>query len=104
MPRLSHQEAEARWQKAKETTPEKLTDKEGPNKTLRLPTHVEDAIFVGSGVDFEKIAEGSSKRKKLKDDEQIADEALKMQTDHVGFKDELFSKVGGAAAAADRVQ
>ena len=95
---LSHQEAEARWQKAKEITPEKLTDEEGPNKTLRLPMHVEDAIFVGSGVDFEKISEGACKRKKLKDDEQIADEALKMQTDHVGFKDELLSKVGGAAA------
>ena len=95
---LSHQEAEARWLKAKETTPEKLADNEGPGKSLRLPMHVEDAIYMGSSVDFERIAEGSSKRKKLTGDDQLAGEALKMQTDHVGFKDDMFSKVGGAAA------
>ena len=95
---LSHQDAESRWKKAKETTPKELTDEEGPGGTLRLPMHVEDAIYMGSGVDFEKSAEGSGKRKKMNSDEDLLQEALKMQTDHVGFKDEMFSKVGGGAA------
>ena len=73
-----------RVQNCKETTSEKLTDKKGPGKSLRLPMHVEDAIYMGSSVDFERIAEGSSKRKKLTGDDQLAGEALKMQTDRVG--------------------
>ncbi|CAK0876573.1 unnamed protein product, partial [Prorocentrum cordatum] len=91
--------AEAEWTKAKNETPLKLQDNQGPEGELRLPMPVEEAIVAANISEHERSMVLESKKRRVTGEQQVEEGRSSLVEGHASFNDSMFDNVGGGAFA-----
>ncbi|CAK0833185.1 unnamed protein product [Prorocentrum cordatum] len=91
--------AEAEWTKAKNETPLKLQDNQGPEGELRSPMPVEEAIVAANTSEHERSTVLESKKRRVTGEQQVEEGRSSLVEGHASFNDSMFDNVGGGAFA-----
>ncbi|CAK0862537.1 unnamed protein product [Prorocentrum cordatum] len=97
--------AEAEWTKAKNETPLKLQDNQGPEGELRLPMPVEEAIVAANISEHERSMVLEPKKRWVTGEQQVEEGRPSLVEGRASFNDSMFDDVGGRVvinASADK--
>lgn len=94
-------EAKAQWDAAVKETPKESTDQRGPiHSRLRVPMPKEEYVDFANVVEQGKELVMESKKRKIGNEQDVAEAQNSLSTGHASFSNQMFNAVGGAVAAA----
>ena len=92
------QMAQQMWEQAIKHSTDAEKSWDGPDRTVRIPMPVEEAVLVENKVFQERGIDMESKKRKLSSEEELVECTRNLSKNHVAFTNDMFKSVGGITA------